>query len=76
MNKLISVGNISTSYIPKRFNTLATQKKKPLNTKELIFSFYISTNAKETKELNPALSTMITKIKKNKFWNRGTYRES
>lgn len=75
-NRLKSVGRMSTSYIPKRLIMLATQKKKPLIIKELIFSFSISTNAKDTKELKPALSTMMTSIKNIKFWKMGRYRES
>jgi len=66
-NKLISVGTMSISSIPKRLKTLPTQKKKPLIINELIFSFSISTKARETKELKPALSTIITKIKNIRF---------
>jgi hypothetical protein len=69
--KLISVGTISTSSIPKRLKRLATQKKKPLIINELILSFSISTKARDTKELKPALRTMITKIKKMRFWSIG-----
>ena len=63
---------MSTISIPRRLNTLATQKKKPLITNELIFYFSISTKARDTKELKPARSTMITKIKKMRFWMMGT----
>jgi hypothetical protein len=76
MVRLRSVGRISTIYMPMRLTTLATQKKKPLMTKELIFSFSISTKASDTKELKPALSTMMTKTRKTRFWNKGTKRDS
>ena len=75
-NRLTSVGKTSTSYIPTKFITFATQKKNPLMINELMFSFYISTKAKDTKELKPALRMMMTKIKKIRFWKRAMYRES
>ena len=76
MVRLKSVGMMSTSSMPIRLTTLATQKKKPLITKELIFSFSISTKASDTNELKPARSTMITKIRKARFWNSGSTRDS
>jgi len=75
-DKLKSVGKMSTNYIPTRFITFATQKKNPLTISELMFSFYISTKAKDTKELKPALRTIMTKIKNIKFCMMAMYRES
>ena len=54
----------STISIVKKLDTLATQKKKPLMISDFIPSFYISMKARETKELKPALRTIIMKIKK------------
>ena len=60
----ISVEIRSTISIVKKLETFAIQKKKPLMISDFIPSFYISMKARETKELKPALSTIIIKIRK------------
>ena len=67
---------MSMSSIPNKFVTLATQKKKPLIINELILYFYISTNANDTNELNPALSIIIIRMRNFRFWKMGRKRET
>lgn len=48
---LKSLSSRSTTYMPRRFITLATQKNMPLIITEGMPDFYIYTKAKDTKEL-------------------------
>ena len=60
----ISVEIRSTISIVKKLETFAIQKKKPLMISDFIPSFYISMKARDTKELKPARSTIMIKIRK------------
>ena len=71
-NKLRSVLVMSTKVMVMKFDTFAIQKKKPLTISDFIPSFYISMKESDTKELKPALKTIIRKIKKYKFCNMGS----
>ena len=62
--RLISVSIRSTISMVMKFDTLAIQKKKPLMMSDFIPFFYISMKARETKELKPALRTMMINIRK------------
>ena len=70
-NRLRSVLLKSTKVIVMKFDTFAIQKKKPLTISDFMPSFYISIKESDTKELKPALKTMMRKIKKYKFCKIG-----
>lgn len=74
--RLISLLTRSTISVVAKLTTLATQKNIPLIITLGMPDFSISKNAKETKALYPALSTMIKKINKLRFCKTGIYFES
>jgi hypothetical protein len=62
IDRLISMFTKSTIYIPAKLTALATQKNILLTKTEDMPVFYISMNAKDTNELNPARRITISPI--------------